>query len=51
MDIHNLIGTISLNKYTQEQRRIVILSWVAKNLKIRLKDYNITGTPTGYSRN
>lgn len=50
MDIHNLIGTISLNKYTQEQRRIVILSWVAKNLKIRLKDYNITGTPTGYSR-
>ncbi|MEG2848091.1 MAG: hypothetical protein RR904_04850 [Bacilli bacterium] len=50
MDIQNLIGSVSLSKYTEEQRRITILTWVAKNLKIRLKDYNISGAPTGYSR-
>lgn len=50
MDIQNLIGSVPLSRYTEEQRRIAILTWVAKNLKVRLKDYNITGAPTGYSR-
>lgn len=50
MDIQNLIGSVPLSKYTPEQRRIAILTLVAKNLKVRLKDYNVSGAPTGYSR-
>lgn len=50
MDIQNLIGTVPIEKYTPEQRRITILSLVAQNFRIRLKDYNVNGTPTGHSR-
>lgn len=50
MDISNLIGKVPLNNFTTEQKRSCILMWVALNMKLRLKEYNInTKLPTGYS--
>lgn len=50
MDLTNLLGTLPLNNFTEEQKRSCILMWVALNMKLRLKEYNINSkVPTGYS--
>lgn len=50
MDLSNLFGTLPLNQFSTEQKRSCILMWVALNMKLRLKEYNIDKkTPTGYS--
>lgn len=45
----NLGIVVPIANLNDEQKRILILSWVAKNLKIRWKDYNIEGVPTAHS--
>ena len=50
MDISNLFGKVPLSRFTFDQKRSCILMWVALNMKLRLKEYNInTKLPTGYS--
>lgn len=49
MDLNNLIQQIDISKLTPAQKRSCLLSWIAHNLKIRLKEYNIDKAPTGYS--
>ncbi len=43
------IGNIMVNQLNEDQKRAAILSLVASNMKIRWKDYNIPGRPTGNS--
>lgn len=50
MDISNLVGQIPISNFTKEQIRVAILTWVAKDLRFRLKDYNVNGLPSGVSR-
>lgn len=47
--LENLGIVIPVTNLNDEQKRILILSWVAKNLKIRWKDYNLINCPTGHS--
>ncbi|MGL4566937.1 MAG: hypothetical protein ACRCU6_00245 [Fusobacteriaceae bacterium] len=47
--LNGLGGTIPVNNLSDEQKRILILTWVSKNLKIRWKDYNMQNVPTANS--
>ncbi|MDK4482061.1 hypothetical protein MWG07_11615 [Fusobacterium necrophorum] len=49
MDLSNLIPKISISDLNAGQKRSCLLSWVAMNLKLRLKDYHTNGGPTAYS--
>ncbi|KYM45694.1 hypothetical protein [Fusobacterium necrophorum] len=49
MNFNNLLPQIPLERFTLEQKRSCILTWVAYNLKIRLKEYNLPDSPSGYS--
>ena len=49
MDFSNLFKTRALSEFTYEQKRSCILMWVALNMKLRLKEYNLPKAPTGYS--
>lgn len=49
MDLSNLIQQIDISKLTPAQKRSCLLSWVAMNLKLRLKDYDVNKGPTAYS--
>lgn len=50
MDISNLTQHIPMASFTKDQIRSGILTWVAEDLKFKLKDYNIEGCPGGFSR-
>lgn len=50
MDISNLIGQVPIKHFTPDQIRVAILTWVAEEVKLRLKDYNVDGCPSGHSR-
>ncbi|WP_320046499.1 hypothetical protein [uncultured Ilyobacter sp.] len=50
MDLSNLIGSVPLSKFTKDQKRVAILTWVAENIKIRWKDYNVDGCASGFSQ-
>lgn len=49
MNLNNLFSKISIQDLTPAQKRSCLLSWVALNLKIRLKDYDVNKGPTAYS--
>lgn len=49
MDLSNFYGAKPLNFFTYEQKRSCILMWVALNMKLKLKEYNLPNSPTGYS--
>lgn len=51
--INNLLQLIPREKMmqalTKEQKRMAILTYVAQNLKLKWKEYNVPGCATGYS--
>lgn len=49
MNLNNLFSKISIQDLTPAQKRSCLLSWVALNLKLRLKDYDVNKGPTAYS--
>lgn len=49
MNLNNLFSKISIQDLTAAQKRSCLLSWVALNLKLRLKDYDVNKGPTAYS--
>ena len=51
MDFSNLMNpnNFSINDFTHEQKRSCLLTWVGKNLRLKLKEYNLSDAPTGYS--
>ncbi|PHI05704.1 hypothetical protein [Fusobacterium polymorphum] len=49
MNLNNLISKITIQDLTPAQKRSCLLSWVALNLKLRLKDYDVNKGPTAYS--
>lgn len=49
MELNNLIQSVEIDALSNEQKRNIILTWVANHMLFRLKDYNTKNNPTGYS--